>query len=231
MERRPKKTLARTLQCAGFGLRAALLFALFVPAFLAFERHSNPSSQPAEEVSAPLPEQSEPARPKELVKIYSILKSHRPDIPDGEAWSMADVILAESAKRHIDPLLVLALIRVESDFQPNVVSPSGARGLMQIMPDTGRAMAAALWRESNLRPTAFKAEWLDDPHINIRLGIYYLHDLKKQFRDLSVALSAYNFGPVEIQNRLENNVEFPSDFAALVLQSYERYKKHKPPAF
>ncbi|HWP24051.1 MAG TPA: lytic transglycosylase domain-containing protein [Candidatus Binatia bacterium] len=210
-------------------MRAALLFALFVPAFLVF--YSNPAGRPTEEVSAPLPEQSEPARPRELVKIYSILKSHRPDISDHEAWSMADVILAESVKRHVDPLLVLALIRVESGFQSNVVSPSGARGLMQIMPDTGRALAAALWRESNLRPVAFKTEWLDDPHVNIRLGIYYLHDLKKQFQDLSLALSAYNFGPVEIQNRLENNLEFPSDFAALVLQAYERYKRVQQPPF
>jgi soluble lytic murein transglycosylase len=231
MEKRPKKTLARTLQCACSCARAAFLLALFIPAFFAFHRDPNQSPQPAQENRAPVLEHREAAQPKELVKIYSILKSHRPDIPDGEAWNVADVILAESAKRHLDPLLVLALIRVESDFQHNVVSPSGARGLMQIMPDTGRALAHVLRREFNHRPAAFKAEWLDDPQINIRLGTYYLHDLKRQFKDLTIALSAYNFGPVEIRNRLENNLEFPSDFAVLVLQAYEGYKKIKPPAF
>lgn len=182
-------------------------------------------------LAAAITEPVEPPRPRELVKIYSILKAHRPDLEEGEAWSVADAILSESTKRHLDPLLVLALIRVESEFQYTAVSPSGARGLMQIMPDTGKALAEGLRRESNLRPVAFKPESLDDPHINIRLGTYYLHDLTKQFRDLTVALSAYNFGPVEIQNRLDNNLEFPSDFATLVLRAYERYKKIRQPTF
>jgi soluble lytic murein transglycosylase len=102
---------------------------------------------------------------------------------------------------------------------------------MQIMPDTGKFLSAVLGRESNLRPAAFRPESLDEPHFNIRLGTYYLHDLKKQFQDLTLTLTAYNFGPIEIQNRLDNNLEFPSDFASLVLDAYERYKKAKQPTF
>lgn len=231
MEKRPQKTLARTLKCVGFCVRTVLVFSLFIPAFFASEQFSDSSKKPAEQSRAEVVESSEHRQPKELVKIYSIVKSHRAEIPDLEAWSVADVVLAESAKRHLDPLLVLALIRVESDFQRDAVSPSGARGLMQIMPDTGKALAEILRRESDLRPAVFKPESLDDPHVNIRLGTYYLHDLRKQFQDLTVALSAYNFGPVEIQNRLENNLELSSDFSSLVLQAYERYKKVKQPTF
>ena len=49
-------------------------------------------------------------------------------------------ILEESAKRKIDPLLVLAVIKIESGFQYAAVSPVGARGIMQIMPDTARSL-------------------------------------------------------------------------------------------
>jgi soluble lytic murein transglycosylase-like protein len=64
--------------------------------------------------------------------------------------------------------------------------------------------------------------------VNIRLGVYYLHDLKKQFRDLNLALTAYNFGPTEIQNRVENNLELSSEFAGNVLQAYRNLKSKQP---
>jgi soluble lytic murein transglycosylase-like protein len=231
MEKRPKKTPDRTLKCAVLCTKFVLISALFLPTILAFEQFSEQTKKPVAPAVAKVAETIERPRPKELVKVYSIVKSHRPDISDSEAWSVSEAILGESSKRNLDPLLVLALIRVESDFQYTVVSPSGARGLMQIMPETGKFLAQEIGRESNLRAAAFKPESLDDPHFNIRLGTYYLHDLKKQFRDLTVTLTAYNFGPIEIQNRLDNNLEFPSDFAALVLDAYERYKKAKHPTF
>ena len=101
---------------------------------------------------------------------------------------------------------------------------------MQIMPETGRALTRALRHEMGVRAAAFEPEWLDNPFVNIRLGVYYLHDLKKQFRDLNLALTAYNFGPTEIQNRVENNLELSSEFAGSVLQAY-RNLKSKPPSF
>jgi len=230
MEKRPKKTLALTLACAGFCAKLLLTSAVFIPAFIAFQPVPEQAAKPAATLVR-VSEGAEKPRPKELVKIYSVLKSRRPEVDDSEAWSIAEVILAESAKRNLDPLLVLALIRVESDFQYGVVSPSGARGLMQIMPDTGKFLSDGLRREANLRPVAFTPESLDDPHFNIRLGTYYLHDLQKQFRNLTVTLSAYNLGPIEIQNRLDNQIEFPSDFASLVLDAYEIYKNTHQPKF
>ena len=173
----------------------------------------------------------ETVRPRELVKINAILRSHRPEISEPETWRLSEVILEESLKRHLDPFLVLALIRVESGFKSGVVSPMGARGIMQIMPDTGKFLAAALAGEYGLHLTSFKPESLDDPVLNLRLGIYYLHDLKKQFQHVTLALTAYNFGPAETQNRLENNLNLSDEFAALVLDAYQRYKNVKPPAF
>ena len=63
------------------------------------------------------------------------------------------------------------------------------------------------------------------------MGVYYLHDLRKQFRNLNLALIAYNAGPAELQNRLENNQEFPQEYATLVLDAYKRYTNRKAPTF
>ena len=86
-------------------------------------------------------------RSRDLVRIYSIVKAHRPEIRDGEAWQIAETILEESSKRKLDAFLISAVIQVESGFQHTAVSPSGARGLMQIMPETGRALTRTLRHE------------------------------------------------------------------------------------
>jgi len=226
-----QKTPARTLGHAIIGTKFFLTVALFVPALFAFQSLSEQSRTSTAARVVKVVEVSPKPRSRELVKIYSIVKSHRRDITDAETWRVSEVILEESSKRKIDPLLVLALIKVESGFRSTTVSPMGARGLMQIMPDTGRSLTHTVGHEYGLRLTAFKPESLDDPLLNIRLGVHYLHDLKKQFQDISLALSAYNFGPAEIQNRLENNIEFPSEFAALVLDAYQRFQRSKHPAF
>jgi soluble lytic murein transglycosylase len=100
---------------------------------------------------------------------------------------------------------------------------------MQIMPDTARSLAAMdVGRQQGLQPDKFKPEFLDDPVLNIKLGVYYLHDLKKQFRNLNLALIAYNAGPTEIQNRLDNNIDLSDEYATLVLTAYQKNKKALP---
>lgn len=228
MEKRPRKTPTLTLGCGEVCAKVALIFALFVPAFGAL------MLLPQEMTSwhiVKTAEVAERVKPKELVKIYSIVRSHRPDISESETWKLSEVIHEESSKRHLDPLLVLALIQVESSFQPTAVSPMGARGMMQIMPDTGKFLAETLAGEYGYHPAAFKPESLDDPVLNLRLGIYYLHDLRKQFQHLNHALTAYNFGPADTQNRLENNLDLSGEFATLVLEFYQRYQKIKHPIF
>jgi soluble lytic murein transglycosylase-like protein len=234
MEKRNKNTLARTLGCSGPCIQFILIATLFVPSFLSIQSLSRPepSSQSADaETIQTAPLAALPRLPRDLVKIYAIVKANRPDIGDGEVWDMADVIREECIKHNLDPILVLALIQVESGFQFNVVSPMGARGIMQIMPDVAQGLA----QESGLRPQSdtrrFRPEFLDDPLFNIKLGVYYLHDLKKSFRDVNIALIAYNLGPTEVRNRLDNNREFPDEYATTVLSTYQRLKKTKPPLF
>lgn len=229
MEKRPQKTLARTFGCGESLAKFALALTLVAPAFSASEFLMQKTG--GGEDIPPAVSGIERPKPKDLVKINTILRTHRPDISEEESWELSEVILHESAKRHLDPLLITALIQVESGFKAAVVSPMGARGLMQIMPDTGKHLARSLAREYGFHPAAFVPESLDDPITNVRLGIYYLHALKKQFRDMDVALTAYNFGPADTQNRIENNLDLSGDFAALVLGAYQRHKRTKTPAF
>jgi soluble lytic murein transglycosylase-like protein len=228
MEKRRKKTLARTSICATSCAKLLTVVALFAPSLLSFQQIFSPPEKLAPAARTTVVEPAPKPRSRDLVRVYSIVKGHRPEIAEAEAWRIAETILEESSKRKLDALLISAVIQVESGFQDSAVSPSGARGLMQIMPETGRALTRALRHEMGVRAAAFKPEWLDNPFVNIRLGVYYLHDLKKQFRDLNLALTAYNFGPAEIQNRLENNLELSSEYAGSVLQTYRNLKSKQP---
>jgi soluble lytic murein transglycosylase-like protein len=225
MEKRPQKTLARTLPCGANCAKLALALTLFLPALMGSFMSGTQESAPP--VVSPASAVEEIQRPKELMQIFSIVRSHRPDVAESENWRLSEVIHEETSKRHLDPLMVLALIRVESGFQAAAVSPAGARGIMQIMPDTGRNLAG----EYGFHPAGFTAESLDDPVLNLRLGIYYLHGLKGRFQNWSVALTAYNFGPIDTQNRIDNNLDLSEDFAVLVLNAYQRYKSTRHPAF
>jgi soluble lytic murein transglycosylase-like protein len=80
----------------------------------------------------------------------------------------------------VDPVLVRAVIQVESDFDPKCVSKKGARGLMQLIPETAQR---------------YGVHKIYDPEENIRGGVHYLADLLEMFHnDLSRALAAYNAG-------------------------------------
>lgn len=82
--------------------------------------------------------------------------------------------------------LAYGVIWTESKFRPQVTSAKGARGLMQIMPETGAYLAAKLGID-------FEAEDLYIPAYNIRLGVYYLSLLSERF-DTVYTLVAYNAG-------------------------------------
>lgn len=157
----------------------------------------------------------------DLLKIYSVVKSYRPEIKDSLVWAIAETVFDESAKHSLDPMLVLAVIKVESRFDHVALSHKGARGLMQILPFVGNALAAELqlktWEGENS---------LDDPILNIRLGVFYLSYLKKRFGDLNLALAAYNWGPSEVHNRLQEEVEIPLGYAMKVLYDYQLYRNH-----
>lgn len=158
------------------------------------------------------------------MKVYSIVRDKRPDLKDGWAWEISNAVVEESRRYGLDPILVLAIINVESRFQHGAVSTEGARGLMQVRPIVVRALA----EERDLEPWA-EEKSLDDPVLNIRIGVQYLHSLKRDFRDLRVALTAYNWGPTEIRNRLEEDEMLPLEYAMKVLSTYHSYHRRISP--
>ncbi|MFP4070657.1 MAG: transglycosylase SLT domain-containing protein [Desulfovibrionales bacterium] len=85
-----------------------------------------------------------------------------------------------STTHGLDPLLVRAVIEVESGFEPEAVSTAGARGLMQIMPATGDELGLQ---------SPF------DPDDNIQAGVRYLKRMLDDFQSVPLALAAYNAGP------------------------------------
>ena len=95
--------------------------------------------------------------------------------------SMAPIFVEAGDRYKLDPLLIAAVARQESRFRPRVVSPVGARGVMQLMPRTARALGVK---------DSF------DPRQNIFGGAKYLRQLLNQFRgDVNLSLAAYNAGP------------------------------------
>ena len=104
-------------------------------------------------------------------------------------------------------ILSLAVARQESMFKPRALSRSGAIGIMQIMPSTGRFIARKLGL-NNFQP--FK---LFEPELNYRFGSYYLQRLVGEFHNIAVAVSAYNAGPSRIRKALKRfgAVESPYD--------------------
>ena len=100
-----------------------------------------------------------------------------------------EYICSYSREYDLDPTLVAAVIYTESGFRENATSRVGARGLMQIMPDTGREIAEALGE-------SFSEDLLYQPEVSIRYGSYYLRRLLDRFdQNPAVALAAYNAGP------------------------------------
>jgi soluble lytic murein transglycosylase-like protein len=104
------------------------------------------------------------------------------------AWERASIhaLIREAATRYgVDPALVRAVVWVESRYDPYAVSPAGARGLMQLTPDTARAVGVA---------NAF------DPRQNVFGGVKYLSMLLKEHDgDLRLALASYNAGPTAVR--------------------------------
>lgn len=84
---------------------------------------------------------------------------------------------------------VRAVVAAESSFNPQARSGAGARGLMQLMPSTASSVHRALFG------TNVSAHELYDPYVNVALGTTYLLELIYQYKDIDLALAAYNGGP------------------------------------
>ena len=109
-------------------------------------------------------------------------------------------IAAEPPAEPVDPAVALGLIRQESSFDIGAVSPSGARGLMQLMPFTAQAVAKQIGTPTTL------VSLTADPAHNMRLGTTYLREMLDRFSNsLPLAVAAYNAGPHRVDQWLPEN--------------------------
>lgn len=103
-----------------------------------------------------------------------------------------------SMKNDLDPLWVAAMISVESSFNTAAISPSGAMGLMQVMPTTGFEVA----KEIGIND--FSSDLLRNPKVNLMIGCWYFRKLKNRYGDREKALIAYNAGPGNLDKWLSS---------------------------
>jgi hypothetical protein len=126
-------------------------------------------------------------------RVYAEVDRSMRRAGDGARVGVARAVLEEARRAGVDPLVVTAVIHVESSFDPRAVSPVGAVGLMQLMLPT-------LAEES--RRSGLRAADPFDAVANVRAGVRYLARLQRAFGNLDVALMAYNAGPGRIRGHL-----------------------------
>ncbi|MBI4777992.1 lytic transglycosylase domain-containing protein [Candidatus Desantisbacteria bacterium] len=126
----------------------------------------------------------------------------------GYPYQYAEIINSVSQKYGIDVKLIESIIKAESNFNPAAVSPAGACGLMQLMPQTARTVGV---------------KNIFSPEENIEGGTKYLKDLLDKFnQNLPLALAAYNAGPETVKKAggIPSIIE-TQNYVARVLQYFQ----------
>ena len=126
-----------------------------------------------------------------------------PGVDLGQAERVVPIVDRHARRFGLDPLLVLAVIHVESRFDPSAISSQGAIGLMQLQATTARELALDL----GLQWTG--DELLFDSDVNVLLGCAYLSRLVDRFGDVDSALAAYSSGPALVESRRDLNGRIP----------------------
>ena len=114
-------------------------------------------------------------------------------------WPYQEEIMEYTDRNKIDPFLVAAVIKNESNFARGAKSKPGAIGLMQIMPETGE------WIAKEMGITNFTVEDLENSDTNIRMGCWYLSELEYEFgKNRVLVLGAYNAGRGNMKTWMED---------------------------
>ena len=109
-----------------------------------------------------------------------------------------DYIIKYSAEYHIDPHLLMAIINTESRYDKNATSHKGAIGLMQLTEST------ADWIAESMGNSNFSKDDLYDPETNIRMGAWYINNIRQEFGSMELILAAYNAGRGNVKKWIGN---------------------------
>ena len=131
---------------------------------------------------------------------------------DSTPQTINTFIQTAAIEHGVDPLLIKAIIKAESNFDPDAVSPKGAQGLMQLMPATAKDL---------------QVDDPFDPQENITGGTKYLRSLLDSFDgDVALSLAAFNAGPGKVKGAIPNIPE-TRIYIAKVLDNYQSYRAHR----
>ncbi len=154
--------------------------------------------------------------------VRRIARSYNPYLSPDVEQEIVGTIISVSKQYRINPLLITAIIETESHFNNYARSYMGARGLMQVMPTTGREIAKQLgipWRG---------VRTLHEPANNIRIGTYYFARLLKRYSDPFKALTAYNQGPGYLNYRLSRGYKISRRYGKKVLRAFNKHTRSIP---
>jgi soluble lytic murein transglycosylase-like protein len=141
------------------------------------------------------------------VRVLASADEVFPGVDPGSVRVVARLADRYARRFGVDPLTVMAVVHVESRFDPNAVSSKGAIGLMQLQADTARSLAADL----GLQWTG--DELLYDPDVNVLLGTFYLRRLIDRFGDVDAALAAYCSGPTLVEALRDADGKIPLGYS------------------
>lgn len=134
----------------------------------------------------------------------------KPKIDRPRAREISRLVHKYASLHGQDPDLVLAMIAVESDFNPEAVSHMGATGLMQVMPQWKKVLGIQ--------------ESLTDPETSIKYGLQILGFYKSMYKDIETALTAYNRGPGPVDSALMRGRDPTNKYVPRVMKTYEILK-------
>jgi len=150
-----------------------------------------------------------------ITKAVNDISKNNSNLDSKAIYEISKTIYEESIKYNFNPLLITAIIKTESNYDPTAVSDSYAYGLCQVR----RFIAPELAENIDIKWDGAE-KTLFDPIKNIKIGVYYLSILNRDFNDLRTAVIAYNQGPYAIQEQLTNNQELSDNYINKVLDYY-----------
>lgn len=113
----------------------------------------------------------------------------------------SEYVYKYSEENNIDPLLVFAIIKAESNFNPKIVSKSNAKGLMQLMESTAEEITEKEFQEN------YYSTMLFEPEKNIKIGTAYFASLLERYNgNIPIALAAYNAGIGKVDNWIKDGI-------------------------
>lgn len=168
-----------------------------------------------------------------LTLLFGVIKVQNIVLKRIYPTTYSEYVYKYSEEYGVDPILVFAIIKAESNFNPNVVSSSNAIGLMQLMEKTAEEIA----RKQEMK--FVEGETLYNPELNIQLGTKYFSNLMKEYQNNHLlALTAYNAGIGNVKRWIEQGIikedgtdienipyKETNNYVRKILRDYKIYKE------